>query len=95
MNWTAIARIGATVASGFVPGAVQIEQAVEGALTAPTGAEKAAQVMQAAIKTLEAEGAIVGKNYATPRVQAAIRKLNDDSVELLNALAAAHAQPPI
>lgn len=92
VDWKQVARVGAQIGSAFVPGAVQIEQMAEAAADGKTNAEKAAYALEAAIKTLEAEGQIAGKNYATPRVTAVLRRLNDDSVELLNALAEAHAQ---
>ena len=89
MNWRAIAQIGAQVASSMVPGAVQIEQAVEGLVSAKSGEEKARMGVEAGIRSLQAASSLSGKDYATPRVQYAIRRLNDDSVELLNALAEA------
>jgi hypothetical protein len=92
-DWKPIARIGAQIAGGFVPGAVQIEQMAEAAVVAPTNHEKAAISVEAALASLRAEGIVAGKNYATPRVEAAARRLNDASVEFVNALAEAHAAP--
>lgn len=92
IDWRKVAHIGAIVATAVGIGpAMAIEAQVEAAVDAKTGPEKAALALEAAIKGLEAEGAIAGKNYATPRVQAALRALNNDSVELVNALADANA----
>jgi hypothetical protein len=91
VNWKQVAQIGAGVVGMFVPGAVEIERYAEQAVTAPDNAAKAAMALEAAIKVIETEGQLAGKQYATPRVQTVLRKLNDDSVELLNALAEAHA----
>lgn len=92
-DWKPIARIGAQIASGYVPGAVQIEQMAEAAAVAPTNHEKAAISLEAALQSLKAEGMIAGKNYVTPRVEAASHRLNDATVEFINALAEAHAAP--
>lgn len=94
LNWRAVAHIAALAASAVVPGAVSIEQAAEAAIDAPTNPQKAAASLQALIQTLQAQGAITGKTYATPRVVAVLKKLNDDGVELVNALAEAHGADP-
>lgn len=93
-DWRKIARIAAQVSGSIIPQAVAVEQAVEGIVDAKGGQAKAEQVIKAAMGTLEAEGEIVGKQYATPRVKAAVQAVNSANVELLNALAEAHALNP-
>lgn len=93
VNWKAVARTAAAVGDKFIPGVMVIEQMAEAAESAPTNKEKAARSLAAAVKALEAEGQLTGKQYATPRVQRVLRSLNDDTVELLNALAEADAAP--
>lgn len=98
-NWRKIARVAAGVTGMMIPGAVAVEAGVEGAVDAfkdpaAKNEAKAKAVVDAALAGLQAEGEIVGKQYATPRVQSAVRRLNDANVELLNALAEAHAAPP-
>lgn len=90
-DWKRIARIAATVASDAVPQAVAIERAVEGIAGAGSKAQKADQALEAGLASLEAAAELSGKNFATPRVKNAIRGINDAGVELLNALAEAHA----
>lgn len=95
VDWKAVARIAVAVADKFVPGVLVIEQSAEAAAKAPTNEEKAAQSLAAFVKTLEIEGQIAGKQYATPRVQRVLKALNDDTVELLNALSEAHVAPSV
>lgn len=92
INWRAVAHLGALVASQVVPQAAAIEAAVEGAVDARTNPEKAALSVEALVQSLNAAAALSGQSYNTPRVVAAIRRLNDDGVELVNALADAHTQ---
>lgn len=96
-DWRKIARLAATVTAPMIPGAVIVETTVEGIVDSKGKANdvKAKAVTEAAIASLEAEGEITGKQYATPRVQSAIRAVNDANVELLNALAEAHGQPRV
>lgn len=90
VNWRGIAKIGAQVAQAVgVPQAVAIEDQIEGSISAKTGPEKAQIALEAGLHILEAEAALTGKSFATPRVELAIRGLNDAGVELMNALAAA------
>jgi hypothetical protein len=90
IDWRNVAHIAAGITGMFVPGAVAVEQSVEGIVDAKTGEEKAAQVVSTAIASLNTYAGLGGKVYATPRVVAVINRLNNDSVELLNALAEAH-----
>lgn len=95
INWRAVANIGAKVAEVVgVPGAIAIEQNAEEMINAPSGIEKAEQAVETGIKVLETEGAIAGKNYATPRVKTAMLSLSNASVELVNALEEAHSAKP-
>lgn len=90
-DWRSIAHVAALVASGFVPNAVTLEQSVENIADAKSGADKATASVDAALQSVRTAEALMGKELLTPRVELAIRKLNDDSVELLNALSEAHA----
>lgn len=92
-DWRKIARIAASVTAPMIPGAVIVEQTIEGVvdMKGKTNDAKAHAVTEAAVAALQAEGEISGKQYATPRVKNAIRAVNDANVELLNALAEAHA----
>lgn len=90
VDWKAVGHIAAQVTESFVPGAIAIEQGVENIAGAKTGSEKQEEAVKTALLVLQSAAKETGKDFATPRVLAAIRRLNDDSVELLNALAAAH-----
>lgn len=93
-DWRKVSRVAATMVSVIVPQAVAVEQAVEGVVDSKGGEAKALAVVNAALGSLEAEGELAGKQYATPRVKNAVRGVNDAAVELLNALAEAHATSP-
>lgn len=94
-DWRKVSRLAAQITGQMIPSAVAVETAIEGIVDSKDkkGSVKAGAVTTAAIGVLEAEGEISGKQYATPRVKAAILGVNNANVELLNALAEAHAAP--
>lgn len=92
-DWRKISRVAAGVIAPMIPGAVAVEGAVEDIVgsKSKSGQVKAKAVTDAAIAALQVEGEIAGRQYATPRVVRAIHGVNDAQVELLDALAEAHA----
>ena len=90
VNWKAVAHIAAEIVGAKIPQVVAIESAIEGAITDPTNAGKAQKSFEASVVTLKAAAELAGKNFMTPRVERSLRRMNDESVELINAIAEAH-----
>jgi hypothetical protein len=91
-NWKKIGAVALKVTGSLVPQVQIVEDAVdalraEGKPTEP----KAEQVVDSVLRGLAETGNQIGKELRTPRVESAIRRLNDDVVELHNALAEAVA----